>query len=119
MHWRLILEEYGPELVYTPGHTNIVADALSHLEIAAIQPTFNLNLTFSALQLTNAELLGHDATDALADVYPLYPTNCLLPCRLRIKSFNRLFYVPRIARTHCTHFVEMESPTILSHTIIK
>jgi hypothetical protein len=71
MHWRLILEEYGPELVYTPGHTNIVADALSHLEIAAIQPTLDLNLTFSALQLANAELLGHDTTDVLANIYPL------------------------------------------------
>jgi hypothetical protein len=71
MRWRLILEEYGPELIYTPGHTNTVADALSRLEIAAVQPTSTINLSFSALQLANAELLGHDKTDALADVYPL------------------------------------------------
>ena len=32
MRWRLILEEYGPELIYTEGSTNIVADALSRLE---------------------------------------------------------------------------------------
>jgi len=30
--WRLILEEYGPEIVYIPGVTNIVADGLSRLE---------------------------------------------------------------------------------------
>ena len=30
--WRLILEEYGPELIYTKGSTNTVADALSRLE---------------------------------------------------------------------------------------
>ena len=31
MQWHLIIEEYGPELKYLPGHKNIVADALSHL----------------------------------------------------------------------------------------
>jgi hypothetical protein len=28
-HWRLIVEEYGPEIVYLPGVHNIVADFLS------------------------------------------------------------------------------------------
>jgi hypothetical protein len=51
MRWRLILEEYGPELVYTPGNTNIVADALSRLEIAAFHPTLDHSVTFSTLQL--------------------------------------------------------------------
>jgi hypothetical protein len=64
MRCRLILEEYGPELVYTPGNTNIVADALSRLEIVAIQPTLNHSVTFSTLQLANAELLGHDSINA-------------------------------------------------------
>ena len=32
MRWRLILEEYGTELLYTKGSTNIVADALSRLD---------------------------------------------------------------------------------------
>ena len=32
MRWQLILEEYGLELIYTKGSTNIVADALSRLE---------------------------------------------------------------------------------------
>ena len=31
MRWRLILEEYGPELRYIKGENNIVADALSRL----------------------------------------------------------------------------------------
>ena len=34
MRWRLILEEFGPELIYIPGNKNIVADSLSRLEIA-------------------------------------------------------------------------------------
>ena len=29
MHWRLVIEEYSPELIYLKGQTNIVADALS------------------------------------------------------------------------------------------
>ena len=33
MRWRLILEEYGPELNYIKGANNIVADALSRLDM--------------------------------------------------------------------------------------
>jgi hypothetical protein len=29
--WRLIVEEYGPNIVYLPGKCNIIADTLSHL----------------------------------------------------------------------------------------
>ena len=31
MRWRLLLEEYGPEIVYIKGPKNVVADALSRL----------------------------------------------------------------------------------------
>ena len=31
MRWRLILEEFGPELKYIKGENNVVANALSHL----------------------------------------------------------------------------------------
>ena len=33
MQWRLILEEYGPDLQYIKGENNIVADALSCLDL--------------------------------------------------------------------------------------
>ena len=33
MRWHLIIEEYGPELIYVKGENNIVADALSRLPI--------------------------------------------------------------------------------------
>ena len=29
MRWQLIIEEFGPELIYIPGQSNIVADTLS------------------------------------------------------------------------------------------
>ena len=34
MRWRLILEEFNPTLTYIKGENNIVADALSRLDIA-------------------------------------------------------------------------------------
>ena len=33
MRWRLILEEYNPELIYIQGSKNIAADTLSRLDI--------------------------------------------------------------------------------------
>jgi hypothetical protein len=39
MRWRLILEEYGPELNYIKGENNIVADALSRLEMTSDDET--------------------------------------------------------------------------------
>ena len=33
MRWRLLLEEFGPELVHIKGSKNIVADALSRLPV--------------------------------------------------------------------------------------
>ena len=33
MRWRLILEEYGPDLQYIQGKKNVVADALSRLQM--------------------------------------------------------------------------------------
>ena len=33
MRWRLYIEEYSPDLQYVPGPNNVVADALSRLEI--------------------------------------------------------------------------------------
>ena len=63
MRWRLILEEYGPELIYIKGERNIVADALSRLDMT--DQEFQLN----ANQM--AEAFGIDKTDLPDDVYPL------------------------------------------------
>ena len=34
MRWRLILEEFGPELKYIKGENNVVADAHYQLEMS-------------------------------------------------------------------------------------
>jgi len=31
--WRLLIEEFNPQLKYIPRHKNVVPDTLSHLEI--------------------------------------------------------------------------------------
>jgi hypothetical protein len=33
MRWRLLIAEFGPELIYIKGTSNVVADALSRLNI--------------------------------------------------------------------------------------
>jgi RNase H-like domain found in reverse transcriptase len=38
MRWRLILKEYGPELRYIKRESNVVADALSRLDMLADHP---------------------------------------------------------------------------------
>ena len=43
MRWRLILEEFGPELKYTKGENNVVADALSDLEISDNQKILKIS----------------------------------------------------------------------------
>jgi len=32
LHWRLVLEEFSPKLVYVKGKKNVIADTLSHLD---------------------------------------------------------------------------------------
>ena len=43
MRWRLTLEEFGPELKYTKGENNVVADALSCLEMSENQDILNIS----------------------------------------------------------------------------
>ena len=47
MRWRLIVEEYGPELRYLQGHKNIVADALSRLHLT---PKLDMESDISVLE---------------------------------------------------------------------
>ena len=74
MRWRLLLEEYGPELIYKPGELNVAADALSRLDL--LSPTKKVTITrtgrsFLSFRQANASLLGFDKTDAADDAFPL------------------------------------------------
>ena len=67
MRWRLILEEYGPELHYVKGEHNVVADALSRLNLHPTSTTEASPLDEANL----AELYAADNEDLPEDAYPL------------------------------------------------
>jgi hypothetical protein len=67
MHWQLILEEFSPELIYLKGDTNIVADALSRLELLPSAPTPHIMHDTHYL----AYHFGLDDNDLPADAFPL------------------------------------------------
>ena len=60
MRWRLILEEFVPELKYIKGENNVVADALSRLENSPNQEILNIS-----------ELYGYDDEDLPDSAYPI------------------------------------------------
>ena len=60
MRWRLILEEFSPELKYIKGENNVVADTLSCLEKSPNQEILNLS-----------ELYGYDDQDLPDSPYPI------------------------------------------------
>ena len=60
MRWQLILKEFGPELKYIRGENNVVADALSCLEMSGNQDILNIY-----------ELYGYDDEDLPDSAYPI------------------------------------------------
>ena len=60
MRWRLIIEEFGPELKYIKGEKNVVADAICCLEISDNQEILNIS-----------ELYGYDDKDLPDSAYPI------------------------------------------------
>ena len=66
MRWRLLIEEFGPELEYIKGQKNIVADALSRLDIAPSKTAS----TYEQLMTSNAECYASEVT-LPSTVYPV------------------------------------------------
>ena len=60
MHWRLILEEFGPELKYIKGENNVVSDALYFLGMSENQDILNIS-----------ELYGYNENDLPDSSYPI------------------------------------------------
>ena len=60
MRWRLILEEFGPELQYVKGENKVVSDALSRLEMSDNQEILNIS-----------ELYVYDDEDMPDSAYPI------------------------------------------------
>ena len=68
MRWRLILEEYGPELHYVKGEHNLVADALSRLNL---HPTHTTEASTTVDEANLAELYAADNEELPSDAFPL------------------------------------------------
>ena len=60
MRWRLILEEFGPDLKYIKGEHNVIANALSRLEISDNKEILNISETY-----------GYDYADLNDSAYPI------------------------------------------------
>jgi hypothetical protein len=60
MRWRLVLEEFGPDPQHIKGERNVVANALSRLEIDDEQEIFNIS-----------ECFGYDDDDLPPSSFPL------------------------------------------------
>ena len=60
MPWRLIVKEFGPELKYIKGENNVVADALSCLEMSDNPEILNIS-----------ELYGYNKEDLPDSAYPI------------------------------------------------
>ena len=60
MRWRLIFEEFGPELKYIKGENKVVANALSRLEMSDNQEIFNIS-----------EIYGYNKVDLPDSAYPI------------------------------------------------
>ena len=60
MRWRLILEDFGPELKYIKGENYVVANALSRLEKSDNQEILNIS-----------ELYGYNDKDLPDSAYPI------------------------------------------------
>jgi hypothetical protein len=66
MRWRLIIEEYAPELIHVKGEHNIVADALSRLDIETITADNKMHDMHYL-----AEHFGLEDDDLPKDAFPL------------------------------------------------
>ena len=66
MRWRLFIEEYSPDIRYIPGPKNVVADAMSRLEIKDT-PMSEAHFT----EALRSEFYGLDEEDLPEDAYPL------------------------------------------------
>ena len=60
MRWRLVIEEFGPELNYIKGEHNIVADSLSRLDMKTDREIFNIT-----------EAAGYDDDDLPEGDFPI------------------------------------------------
>ena len=102
MRWQLILEEYGPELIYTRGSTNIVADALSSMETEPTNESIAEATNFVHIREANTALCGVEkhtdsATDFASISFPLKFSKIRTPNAVMLRYSN---YCSQTMPTH-------------------
>ena len=78
MKWRLILEEYGPELIYVKGQNNIVADPLSRLDLKKESILESTQSTMNMAEIFGLDSSDHDDTTLPIPIHPDHHSN--QPC---------------------------------------
>ena len=68
--WRMLLEEFGPKVEYVQGHKNVVADALSRLDLQSKQHD-EIDDTEHPTQL--AYFKEEDVDNVLEEIFPMSP----------------------------------------------
>ena len=78
MRWRLIIEEYGPTLEYVKGVNNVVADALSRLDL---EPPLQTE--------SNPSILETPTSRQLAEAFAITEQEVPNKCPLTLKTLMR------------------------------
>jgi hypothetical protein len=67
MRWRHLIEEFGPELIYIKGSSNVVADALSCLDITSdhtiVADLYGATMKDIVFPITFSNILCHQQQD--------------------------------------------------------
>lgn len=71
MRWRLILEEYNPELIYIKGPNNVVADALSRLDLLPELPENAISAKSRFTKVSLQEFCAFQEDELAENAYPL------------------------------------------------
>jgi len=90
LRWRMVLEEYGPELIYIKGPDNVVADALSRLDLLPDVPEEPNDAPVKSTDITFNDYMNIYRDELPADAYPLRMSHISSQQRLDTELQNAL-----------------------------
>ena len=98
--WRLVLEEYGPEIIYIKGKTNIVADTLSRIQYNRDINTRDINVHAKSIYMI--KLMNHyieKTTKSGEDSLSYMDKNALKARRNRLRRLQLSFNAIHVSLT--------------------